>query len=148
MMRSATENGRRLSAGFTLLELLIVMALIALLAGISVPVYLGRAEGARQEKVKADFSTIATALSLYKLDNGMLPTTEQGLRALVEKPSLSPRPSHYRQGGYMREVPPDPWGGAYRYLRPSRDGEKEFGLYSLGADGKEGGKDEDADIQY
>lgn len=137
----------QVSKGFTLMEMLVVMALIALLAGIAVPVYLGRADQARVDKVESDFATIATALSLYKFDNAVLPTTEQGLRALVRKPELSPVPSRYRQGGYLRELPLDPWGNPYVYLSPSRDGEREFELLSRGADGEPGGEDIDADLR-
>jgi general secretion pathway protein G len=132
--------------GFTLLEMLVVLALIGLLAGISVPIYLGRAEAARISKVESDFATIATALRLYELDNRALPTTEQGLAALVSKPQRSPVPPRYKNGGYLREVPVDPWDKPYQYLAPSRDGARAFELVSLGADGRAGGSDSNADL--
>lgn len=132
--------------GFTLLEMLVVLALIGLLAGISVPVYLGRAEAARVSKVYSDFATIATALRLYELDNRALPTTEQGLQALVSKPQRSPLPSRYKPGGYLRELPLDPWGQPYQYLAPSRDGARAYELGSLGADGRAGGSNSNADL--
>ena len=132
--------------GFTLMEMLVVMALIALLAGIAVPAYMGRADQARVDKVTSDFATIGTALSLYKFDNAVLPSSEQGLSALVRKPSLAPVPGRYRQGGYLRNLPLDPWGNSYVYLAPSRDGEREFELISRGADGRPGGEGKDADL--
>lgn len=134
------------TAGFTLMELLVVMAILALLAGLAVPAYFKRADQARLDKVTTDFATLATALSLYRLDNGMLPSTEQGLQALVEKPGLPPVPGRYRQGGYLRELPRDPWGNAYVYLSPSRDGTREYELLSRGADGRPGGEGMDADL--
>ena len=133
--------------GFTLVEVLVVMAILALLATLAVPAYFSRADQARVEKVETDFATVATALSLYRLDNGMVPTTEQGLRALVEKPAIGPEPRRFRAGGYLRELPADPWGNPYVYLAPSRDGAREFELLSRGADGKPGGEGADADLQ-
>jgi len=128
--------------GFTLMELLVVMAILALLAGIAVPAYFQRADQARLDKVETDFATIATALSLYRLDNGVVPTTEQGLRALVERPAIGPVPRRFRQGGYLREVPADPWGNPYVYDSDGRG----FTLVSYGADGERGGEGDDADI--
>ena len=139
---------QRAKPGFTLMELLVVLMIIGLLASIAVPIYLNRADKARLQKVDVDFETLSTALHLYKLDNGMLPTTEQGLQALVVKPSRQPVPGHYKDGGYLRELPADPWQHAYQYLVPSRDGTREFEIISLGADGKVGGQDQDADLYY
>ena len=135
-----------ISEGFTLLELMIVLVLLGMLAGIAVPTYLGRADAARIQKVTADFSTIATALSLYKLDNATLPTTGQGLAALVAKPELDPVPLRYKSSGYINDLPLDPWGRTYLYLYPGRGPEHEYDLYTLGADGKTGGGGQDADI--
>lgn len=132
--------------GFTLVEILVVIALMALIAGIAVPSYMKRGDQARADKTISDFATIATALSLYKLDNAMLPSSEQGLQALVQKPTTSPLPPRYRQGGYLRDLPLDPWGNPYLYLAPSRDGEREFELISRGADGKSGGSGANADL--
>jgi general secretion pathway protein G len=134
--------------GFTLLELLIVVAILALLASIAVPVYMGRADEARLQKVQADFATLAAALSLYKLDNQTVPTSSQGLQALVSKPNLPPEPLRYKGDGYLREVPRDPWGNAYLYLAPAPTGAKEYALYSYGADGVSGGEDLDADLSF
>jgi len=132
--------------GFTLLELMIVLVLLGVLAAIAVPTYLGRADAARIQKVEADFSTIATALSLYKLDNAALPSTDQGLAALVTKPQLDPVPLRYKSGGYINSLPLDPWNRPYLYLYPARDSGREYDLYTLGADGKTGGEGQDADI--
>ena len=134
------------SAGFTLLELLIVVALIGMLASVAGVMYFNRLENARLQKVEADFSTLATALSLYRLDNGTLPTTAQGLGALRERTELAPQPRRFKSGGYVAELPLDPWGQPYRYLNPAREAEREYDLYSLGADGKQGGEGADADI--
>jgi len=134
--------------GFTLLELLVVLVVLGLLAGIAVPVYLGRVDTARQQKITADFATIATALSLYKLDNRMLPSTAQGLQALTHKPVQAPVPQLYKNGGYLRDLPRDPWDHDYLYLAPSADGSKEYSLWSLGADGVRGGEGQDADIEF
>lgn len=132
--------------GFTLVEILVVIALMALIAGLAVPAYMKRSDQARVDKATSDFATIATALSLYKLDNAMLPSSEQGLQALVQKPAKSPLPLRYRQGGYLRDLPLDPWGNPYQYLSPSRDGEREFELISRGADGRPGGEGANADL--
>jgi general secretion pathway protein G len=142
----ATRQNSQLQYGFTLLELMIVLVLLGVLAGIAVPTYLGRADAARIQKASADFSTIATALSLYKLDNATLPTTEQGLAALVAKPQLDPVPLRYKSGGYINDLPLDPWGRPYLYLYPGRETEREYDLYTLGADSKTGGGGQDADI--
>lgn len=139
---------RRRGMGFTLLELLVVLVILALLAGIAVPTYFGRAEAARQQKAAADFALIATALSLYKLDNRIVPTTAQGLAALVQRPTMAPEPSSYKQGGYVRELPLDPWSHPYLYLSPARNDSKEYELFSYGADGQPGGEGQDADVFF
>lgn len=136
------------SRGFTLLELLVVLVIIGLLAGIATPIYLNRAETARRQKIEADFATLATALSVYKLDNHAVPTTAQGLVALVQKPVQAPVPGRYKQGGYLRELPIDPWGHDYLYLSPAPGGEKDYALWSYGADGARGGEGQDADVQF
>jgi general secretion pathway protein G len=132
--------------GFTLMEMLVVLVIIGLLAGVAVPVYFGRVDAARLQKASTDFGTIATALALYKLDNDTLPTTEQGLDALVNKPRRPPLPNRFKPGGYLSELPVDPWGNAYQYLFPSRDGAREYDLFTLGADGRRGGNAENADV--
>lgn len=135
-----------MTRGFTLLELLVVIAILGLLATVAGVTYFGRVETARQQKVAADFANLASALSLYRLDNGTLPTTAQGLAALHERPRLPPQPRRFKSGGYIAELPLDPWGNAYLYLFPARSAGKEYDLYTQGADGEPGGEGQDADI--
>lgn len=132
--------------GFSLVEILVVLVIIGLLVSIIAPNVLRRAEEARIQKVRADFSSIATALKLYRLDNFAYPTTEQGLQALVEKPTIDPLPANWKQGGYLESAPIDPWGRPYLYLQPAEFGDGEYDIYSLGADGVSGGEDQNADI--
>lgn len=136
----------RQESGFTLLELLVVLVVLGLLASIAGVTYFSRVENARVQKVAADFSTIAAALSLYRLDNSALPTTGQGLGALRTRPALEPQPRRYKSGGYIADLPQDPWGRPYGYLSPGRDADKAYDLYTLGADGESGGEGQDADI--
>lgn len=130
--------------GFSLIEIMVVLVIIALLAGIVGPRVLGQAEEARKKKAVADFSNFATALKLYKLDNFTYPSTEQGLEALVSKPSIPPEPKNYKADGYMEKLPLDPWGNEYLYLSPGENG--AFDIYTYGADGIAGGEGENADI--
>ena len=134
-------------AGFTLLELMVVLVVLGLLAAIATPVYFSRAEVARRQKIEADFAMLSTALSLYKLDNRSVPTTAQGLVALVQKPQIPPLPQRYKANGYLRELPLDPWNREYLYLAPAPDG-TEYTLFSYGADGASGGDDLDADAVF
>ncbi len=134
------------SGGFSLMELLVVLVILGLLATVAGVTYFGRVDVARLQKVEADFATLASALSLYRLDNGTLPSTAQGLAALHERSPLPPQPRRFKNGGYIREVPLDPWGNAYQYLFPARSAEREYDLYTLGADGKPGGEGQDADL--
>lgn len=131
-------------AGFTLVEVLVVLVILGLLASVVVPNVLQRADEARVQKVFADFKAIETALKIYRLDNYSYPTTEQGLEALVEKPSLPPEPRGWKTGGYLEELPMDPWGRPYFYLSPGEFGEVD--IYSLGADGVTGGEDQNQDL--
>lgn len=128
--------------GFTLIEILVVVVILGILATIIVPRVMGRPEEARMIKAKVDIKAIETALSLYKIDNGSYPTTEMGLRALVEKPAQGVK--HWRDGGYLSKVPADPWGATYVYLSPGGHG--EYDLFSMGADGEQGGDGKNADI--
>lgn len=147
MQISHLDRRQQYSCGFTLLELMVVLVVLGLLAGIATPIYFGRAEAARQQKLQADFATIATALSLYKLDNRAVPTTAQSLFALVRKPTQAPVPLRYKANGYMRELPVDPWGREYLYLAPAPDG-REYSLFSYGADGARGGEGPAADVVF
>ncbi|SRR6056297_1591098 len=136
---------RKLSnSGFSLVEILVVLVIMGLLISIVAPTVLNQADEARVSKAKADFKNIETALKMYKLDNYVYPTTEQGLQALVEPSSLDPEPRNFREGGYLEELPVDPWGRPYLYLSPGEN--KAVDIYSLGADGLSGGEDQNADI--
>ena len=129
---------------FSLVEILVVLVIMGLLIRVVAPTVLNRADEARVQKVGADFKAIETALKIYRLDNYVYPTTEQGLEALVEPSSLDPVPRNFKKGGYLSELPLDPWGRPYLYLSPGENG--EIDLYSLGADGLSGGEDQNADI--
>lgn len=121
--------------GFTLIEVMVVVVILGILAAIIVPKIMSRPEQARIVKVKQDILAIQSGLDLYKLDNGFYPSTDQGLQALVNKPTSSPVPRNWKSEGYLREVPMDPWGEPYQYLN---DNEK-IRIYSFGPKGKDGG---------
>lgn len=135
---------KKSSAGFSLIELLVVLVILGLLMGIVAPQFIGEADTARTRTVFADFDRIKSALQIYKLDNYVYPTTEQGLQALVERPTLEPVPRKWKAGGYVERIPTDPWGNPYLYLSPGEHG--PFDIYSLGADGVVGGEGPNADI--
>jgi len=132
--------------GFTLIEIMVVMVILGILAGLIIPRIMGRPEEARRTKARIQIESIETALKLYKLDNGSYPTTEQGLQALVEPPSVGKLASAWREGGYLEKgkVPKDPWDTEYVYLCPGTHG--DFDLVSYGADGETGGEGKDMDI--
>lgn len=140
------RNSRRPSrtAGFTLVELMVVIVILGLLATVVAINVLPSQNRAMVEKARADISTLEQAVEQYQIDNLRPPTTQQGLQALVEPPSGLSRPERYRPGGYIRRLPQDPWGNAYLYAQPGRQG--PFDVYSLGADGQPGGEGDDADI--
>lgn len=142
-MLSSRSNGRG-SAGFTLIEVMVVVAILAILAAVVVPRVMDEPAKARQAKAAQDIRAIESALDLYKLDNFRYPSTDQGLEALVERPTSGPEPKNYKEGGYLRQLPRDPWGNPYQYLNPGEHG--EIDVYSFGADGSPGGQDENADI--
>ena len=130
--------------GFSQVEILVVLVIMGLLISVVAPTVLNRADDARIQKVHADFKAIETSLKIYRLDNYVYPTTEQGLEALVERSALDPEPRNFKEGGYLPELPIDPWGRPYLYLSPGENG--EIDLYSLGADGLSGGEGQNADI--
>ena len=132
--------------GFTLLELVIVIAILSLLAAIIAPKMMGRADDAKIADAKIQIRNLETALKFYKLDNGSYPDTEQGLEALIEKPTTGNVPNQYREGGYLeqKKIPLDPWGSPYIYVSPGIHG--DFDILSYGSDGKDGGTGKDADI--
>ncbi|MEM8594159.1 MAG: type II secretion system major pseudopilin GspG [Pseudomonadota bacterium] len=144
-MKNKTGFTQAASRGFTLIEIVVVMVILAVLGGIVAPNLIGQIGKAEQKRVKADFKNIATALDLYRLDNSRYPTTEQGLDALVNKPESDPQPKNYKSDGYLENAPIDPWGEPYGYTYPGERG-KRYDLYTLGADGIEGGEESDADI--
>ncbi|MDD5434106.1 MAG: type II secretion system major pseudopilin GspG [Nitrospira sp.] len=131
--------------GFTLIEIMVVLIIIGLLAGIVVPRLMGRTEEAKHTKTIVQIKNLQSALDLYKLDNGYYPTTDQGLQSLTEKPAIGEIPKKWKEGGYMDKVPKDAWGNNYVYISPGVHG--DYDLYSYGADGEEGGEGKNADIQ-
>lgn len=130
--------------GFTLIEIMVVVVILGILAGIVVPRLLDRPEEARRTKAQVQIKSLEEALGLYKLDNGSYPTTEQKLDALVSKPEVGRIPSRYREGGYLKKVPVDPWGTPYVFLSPGIH--EEYDIISYGADGEPGGEGKNADI--
>jgi len=129
--------------GFTLLEIIVVVTIIAILAAYIAPKVAGRAEDARIAKAKNDIRVLESSMELYKLDNFNYPSTDQGLDALVNKPSGAEL-KHWRKGGYIKKLSKDPWGNDYQYRIPGANG--EFDIYSFGADSAVGGSDNAADI--
>ena len=141
---NALSARRRGQGGFTLIEIMVVVVILGILAAVVVPRIMDRPDEARVVKAKQDIRMIESALNLYKLDNFNYPSTQQGLEALVNKPSGDPEPKNYKAGGYVKSLPKDPWGNAYQYLSPGSKGEVD--IFSLGRDGKPGGEGTDADI--
>ena len=130
-------------SGFTLLEVMVVVVILGILASFVVPNLLGNKEKADQQKAVTDIVALENALDMFKLDNSVYPSTDQGLEALVNKPS-SPEPRNYRDGGYIKRLPADPWGNDYQYLSPGDH--SNLDIFTLGADGQEGGEGANADI--
>jgi general secretion pathway protein G len=139
----AGSRSRR-QRGFTLIEVMVVIAILGILAALIVPKIMSRPDEARRVAAKQDIGTVMQALKLYRLDNGRYPSQEQGLRALIEKPATDPVPANWKEGGYLERLPNDPWGNAYQYLNPGVHG--EIDVFSYGADGKAGGEGNDADV--
>ena len=133
-MKSYTSK----QSGFSLIEILVVLVIMGLLISVVAPMVLNRADEARIQKVYADFKSIETALKIYRLDNYNYPTTEQGLQALIKPSSLTPLPRNFKKGGYLAEIPMDPWGRPYLYLSPGENSQVD--IYTLGADGISGGE--------
>lgn len=137
-------NSRSAVRGFTLIEILVVVVIIGILGAVIVPQLLSRPDQARITAAESDLRNLANALDIYRLDNFQYPSTDQGLEALVEKPSGFPEPKNYNPEGYVKKLPTDPWGSPYVYERTG-DG---YRLMSLGADGAEGGEGLNADIRF
>lgn len=136
MQKSSSQSG------FTLIEIMVVMVIIAILASLIVPRVINRPDEARRVAARTDIATIDQALKLYRLDNGRYPSTEQGLNALVTKPVAEPVPGNWKP--YLDFLPKDPWGKPYQYSNPGQHG--EIDIWSFGADGQPGGEGNDADI--
>ena len=132
--------------GFTLIEIMVVIVILAMLAAIVGPKLMGRTDDAKVTDARVQIKNIETSLKLYKLDTGSYPTTEQGLTSLVTKPTVGVIPKNYKEGGYLesKKVPQDPWGNDYIYVSPGEHG--DYDLLSYGADGAKGGDGKNADI--
>ena len=146
----------RREGGFTFIEIMVVVAILAILAALVVPRIMGRTDDAKRTAAKVQIRNIEGALQLYKLDNGVFPSTEQGLKALVEKPSVGVIPKKWKIGGYLPKLPEDPWANPYKYLSPGQSSalspgqstsqRGEYDIISLGTDGEAGGEGVNADI--
>lgn len=140
------EQNKKMEAGFTLVELMVVIVILGLLAGIVLPRFIGQSDTAKRQATRTQMAVLETALKMYKLDNGNYPTTEQGLKALVEPPTAGNLPKNWRKGGYLEKgkLPKDPWKNEFVYICPGSH--SDFDITSLGADGEAGGEDFDKDI--
>jgi general secretion pathway protein G len=136
--------GGSFATGFTLIEVLVVVAILGILAAIVVPRIMDRPDEAKRVAAKADVAAIVQALKLYRLDNGFYPATDQGLAALVQRPTATPVPNNWKQGGYLERLPRDPWGSDYQFLNPGVKG--EIDVFSLGSDRARGGEGNAADV--
>jgi len=132
--------------GFTLIELMVVIVILGILVSFIAPRLMGRPDEAKQVKARVQIESLETAIKLYKLDNGIYPTTEQGLQALIEQPQTGTLPKKWRKGGYLEKgkVPKDPWGNEFIYLSPGAHG--DYDIIAYGADGVPGGEEFDKDI--
>ncbi len=144
VLRHRGGSGRSRRRGFTLIEIMIVVVIVGILVALVVPNIVGRSDQARRVAVENDLRAIATALDLYRADNGMYPSTDQGLRALVEKPAGYPEPKRWGPEPYLRRLPLDQWDNEFLYISTGR----AFELKSMGADGEEGGEELGEDIAY
>ncbi len=140
------QNTLRNDRGFTLIEIMVVIVILALLAALVGPKIMGRSDDAKIADAKVQIRNLESALKLYKLDNGVYPSTEQGLQSLLSKPTAGVIPKNYKAEGYLesKQVPQDPWKNDYVYLSPGEHG--DYDLCSLGADGAKGGEGKNADI--
>jgi general secretion pathway protein G len=142
-MQEVSLSTRR-TAGFTLIEILVVIVILGILAALIVPRVMDRPDQARVVAARSDIAAIMSALKLYRLDNGAYPSADQGLAALVKKPERGEIPRNWKSGGYLEKLPVDPWGIEYLYLNPGIRGEVD--VFSLGADRKPGGEGFDAEV--
>ena len=139
----ALQNVRR-NRGFTLIEIMVVVVILGILAAVVVPRIMDCPDDARIAKARQDIRVLESSLNLYKLDNFNYPSTQQGLESLVSQPSGEPQARNWKSGGYIKQLPKDPWGNDYQYLNPGVKG--EFDIFSLGADNRPGGEGAAADI--
>ena len=135
---------KKANAGFNLIEIMVVVVIMGLLVSIVGPNVMNALSGAQTERVKADFAAIEGALKMYKLDNFVYPSTEQGIEALVSPTDIDPIPRNFPQEGYLPKLPVDPWGNEYLYTSPVEG--RAYEIYTLGADGVRGGEGDAADI--
>lgn len=142
LRRRAARAHRLAASGFTLIELMVVLVIIGVLAALIVPNVLDRADDARVTAARTDVNNLMQALKLYRLDNQRYPTGEQGLQALVARPTAAPAPPNWKP--YLEKLPNDPWGRPYQYLNPGVKG--EIDVMSFGADGQPGGEGKNADV--
>ncbi len=139
-----TQAGLSLQTGFTLIEVMVVIVILGILSALVVPNILHKAGDARVAAAKSDLAAIGQALDMYKLDNSSYPTSDQGLEALVTKPSGTPEPRNWNASGYLKKLPQDPWHRQYLYISPAEGAAYE--ISTMGADGREGGEGEDQDL--
>lgn len=137
-------KNRNKQSGFTLIEIMVVVVIIGILASVVVPRIMDNPDKARVAKAKNDIRALESALDIYRLDNYTYPTTDQGLESLIIRPTGTPEPANWKQGGYVKKLNKDPWGNEYLYLNPGEHG--EIDIYSLGADGAPGGEGPSKDI--
>ena len=138
------DLSKRNQRGFTLIEIMVVVVILGILAAIVVPRLLDEPEKARRTAAATQIRSFEEALGIFKLENGFYPSTEQGLQSLVTKPIVGRIPNRYKEGGYIRKIPLDPWGQPYLYLYPGVHGDLD--LFSYGPDGETGGEGENADV--
>jgi general secretion pathway protein G len=143
-MKKLHFKNRKKQAGVSMIEIMIGLAIIAIIASIAVPNLMSRLDQAKVSATKAEMASIVTALNMYKLDNGHYPSTSQGLKALVERPSGTPAANNWAQEGYLRKLPKDKWNNDFLYIAPGSNG--PFDIISYGADGIDGGESYNADI--
>jgi general secretion pathway protein G len=144
-MNHLPQSGRWNQKGFTLIEIMVVVVILGILVGIVAPRFLDEPDKAKRTKAAVQIKNFEEALAMYKLDNGFFPSTEQGLNSLVTRPEIGRIPQRYRDGGYLRRLPLDPWGNDYIYISPGIHGEAD--ILSYGADGEPGGEGKNADIK-
>ena len=144
MRKRHVYRGRQ--GGFTLIEIMVVVVILGILAALVVPNIMSRPDQAKVTVAQADVKAIASALEMYRLDNGFYPSNEQGLEALVREPTGTPEPRNWNPDGYLKKIPQDPWGNPYQYENPGQHNTNNYDLFSLGSDGRIGGEGTAADI--